>query len=414
MQRRPHDPDRGDDTDAIETDDAIGIEIDDAGLDDALERALAGHGIRTALQPIVSLAGGAALGYEALMRIDGLPAAATAAVFARAGETGCAAQLDTSALDAALRVRSALPSGRFLSVNLQAGSAGAAPVMDRLAREHHLDNVVLEWQGQDADIDRLGEAVERVERGNARSALDLSGVTLDGIARLLSLRPAFVKVDRRVVAGVDHDEARMTMLAAFLTISERAGSQLIAEGIERPEELSMVRNLGVPMGQGYLLGRPVGAAVVRSLRTSARTPVQRMARGRTIGALVEPAFMVPVGAVEDGTCELPVAAAILIGEGREPLALVDNRWGDAYHVPLAVVEETAGLRTAARVALSRPGSAPFEPLVVITGAGAALGIVDMRRVFAALARGDGGPARDDDLGAARAKRRRRSRPHIRR
>jgi predicted signal transduction protein with EAL and GGDEF domain len=46
------------------------------------------------------------------------------------------------------------------------------------------------------------------------------------------------------------------MIAGLAQFVRRVGSELIAEGIEQPGELAMVRELGVHLGQGYLLGRP--------------------------------------------------------------------------------------------------------------------------------------------------------------
>ena len=46
------------------------------------------------------------------------------------------------------------------------------------------------------------------------------------------------------------------MIAGLTHFAGRAGSVVIAEGIEEPAEMAMLRELGVPLGQGYLLGRP--------------------------------------------------------------------------------------------------------------------------------------------------------------
>ena len=51
------------------------------------------------------------------------------------------------------------------------------------------------------------------------------------------------------------------MIAGLAQFVRRVGSELIAEGIERPGELATLRELGVDLGQGYLLGRPAPAPV---------------------------------------------------------------------------------------------------------------------------------------------------------
>jgi EAL domain-containing protein (putative c-di-GMP-specific phosphodiesterase class I) len=55
---------------------------------------------------------------------------------------------------------------------------------------------------------------------------------------------------------VDRDLTRQAMIAGLSQFAARAGCEVIAEGIEDPAELEMLRELGVPFGQGYLLGRP--------------------------------------------------------------------------------------------------------------------------------------------------------------
>jgi EAL domain-containing protein (putative c-di-GMP-specific phosphodiesterase class I) len=46
------------------------------------------------------------------------------------------------------------------------------------------------------------------------------------------------------------------MIAGLSHFAARAGCEVIAEGIEDPAELEMLRELGVAFGQGYLLGKP--------------------------------------------------------------------------------------------------------------------------------------------------------------
>jgi EAL domain-containing protein (putative c-di-GMP-specific phosphodiesterase class I) len=55
---------------------------------------------------------------------------------------------------------------------------------------------------------------------------------------------------------VDRDPTRQAMIAGLSHFAARIGCEVIAEGIEERAELEMLRELGVPFGQGYLLGRP--------------------------------------------------------------------------------------------------------------------------------------------------------------
>jgi EAL domain-containing protein (putative c-di-GMP-specific phosphodiesterase class I) len=55
---------------------------------------------------------------------------------------------------------------------------------------------------------------------------------------------------------VDSDPTRPALVAGLHQFTHSTGSELIGEGIERPEELHVLHDLGVELGQGYLLGRP--------------------------------------------------------------------------------------------------------------------------------------------------------------
>jgi EAL domain-containing protein (putative c-di-GMP-specific phosphodiesterase class I) len=65
-----------------------------------------------------------------------------------------------------------------------------------------------------------------------------------------------VRVDISLVRAVDIDVRRQAEIVGLLHFAEAAGGVVIAEGIETSAELSMVRMLGVHLGQGYRLGRP--------------------------------------------------------------------------------------------------------------------------------------------------------------
>ena len=88
-------------------------------------------------------------------------------------------------------------------------------------------------------------------------AVDDAGAGFASLRHILELRPAFVKLDRSLVAGLEADDARQAMIVCLRHFARVTGCRLIAEGIETDAELAVLRALEVPLGQGYLLGRPV-------------------------------------------------------------------------------------------------------------------------------------------------------------
>jgi EAL domain-containing protein (putative c-di-GMP-specific phosphodiesterase class I) len=65
-----------------------------------------------------------------------------------------------------------------------------------------------------------------------------------------------VKLDTALIRGIDADLAKRALVTSFVQFSREIGTMLIAEGIETTEELRTLQQLGVVLGQGFLLGRP--------------------------------------------------------------------------------------------------------------------------------------------------------------
>jgi EAL domain-containing protein (putative c-di-GMP-specific phosphodiesterase class I) len=83
-----------------------------------------------------------------------------------------------------------------------------------------------------------------------------AGAGVANFGHIVELRPAFVKLDMRLVHGIEADLTRQALVLGLLHFASEAVSQTIAEGVEIEAELGVLRALGVPFAQGYLLGRP--------------------------------------------------------------------------------------------------------------------------------------------------------------
>jgi len=87
-------------------------------------------------------------------------------------------------------------------------------------------------------------------------ALDDVGSGYAGLEALLEIEPEYVKVDRAFVSGVDEDPVRQDVLRGLQSLAEKTGARLIGEGLDTLEELSMLQELGIHFGQGWLFGHP--------------------------------------------------------------------------------------------------------------------------------------------------------------
>jgi hypothetical protein len=70
------------------------------------------------------------------------------------------------------------------------------------------------------------------------------------------LRPDYVKIDRHFIDGIHQDAVKREFVGSILKMAKASRAQVIAEGIELPEELTVLADMGVDLLQGYLLSRP--------------------------------------------------------------------------------------------------------------------------------------------------------------
>lgn len=91
---------------------------------------------------------------------------------------------------------------------------------------------------------------------NCHVAVDDAGAGYASLRHIMALRPECVKLDIYWISDIDTDPARQALIAGLIHFTNELGCRLLAEGIERTAELDTLKALGVPYGQGYLLGRP--------------------------------------------------------------------------------------------------------------------------------------------------------------
>jgi len=213
---------------------------------------------RPVFQPIVDLAGGAIFGYEALTRFtDGSEPEAT---FASAHSVNLGLELEIATIQAALAAVESLPESPRLNLNVSPALIMSGEPLRALLRGVSR-RLVLEVTEHTAITDYPAFRLAMASFGpNVEFAVDDAGVGFASLRHILELRPAFVKLDRWLVSNLEADEARQAMIVGLAHFSRSTGCRLIAEGIETDLELAVLRSLGVDLGQGYLLGRPLPAA----------------------------------------------------------------------------------------------------------------------------------------------------------
>jgi EAL domain-containing protein (putative c-di-GMP-specific phosphodiesterase class I) len=215
-------------------------------------------------EPIVKLNSREVLGYEALARGGGNAALDSAKeLFATAAEMDLLFELDCLCRRQAIRQAKRLPEGSKLFLNLLPCAiydpAFEGDALRRTLQDHQLrpSDVVFEISERESigNFAIFRELCDRYSELGFEIAMDDVGAGYGSLEAVTELAPDYIKVDIAFIRAIDSDPARQGVLFALNEIARRIGAQIVAEGIETPEQLETLKKLAVPYGQGYFLGR---------------------------------------------------------------------------------------------------------------------------------------------------------------
>ncbi|GAA1115294.1 EAL domain-containing protein [Arthrobacter flavus] len=358
--------------------------------EELLTRACRGEGLTAAYQPIIDTARGIVVGYEALARFPGFCEKNPEVWFAAARRHGRAADLESAALRVALRARPSLPGNCFLTLNVSPELLTSESIRSVWREEGNLGGLIVELTEQ-TPIDsylELEPDLHQLRSAGAQIAVDDAGAGYAGLRHLLQLRPSMIKIDRELVQDVDRDEAKRALIEMLGIFASRVDAWILAEGVERLEELDTLASLGVPLVQGYLLARPGPPWAGIDFELAHRLAARQVRVTKTVlRDVVEPAPAVLslAQAHEVFTADPGLAAVVLIDAELRPVSLLTP---DAAALGVVSQGMRANLDTPLTAALDRsitrePGHR-FEPLLVTDNAGRFSGVARLERMITAL------------------------------
>ena len=108
-------------------------------------------------------------------------------------------------------------------------------------------------------LDAALATLTRLRLAGVRFSLDDFGTGYSSLAYLSTLPIDTLKIDRSFVMGLTHKPENLEIVRAVTTLARALRRNVVAEGIETAAQLALLRDLGVPQGQGYLLSRPLPA-----------------------------------------------------------------------------------------------------------------------------------------------------------
>lgn len=231
---------------------------DDEGLPDQreVEAVVRDGAVLVALQPVLRLVDGEVVGVEALARFGGrIP---TDRWFRGAARCGLGLDLEVLCLERALELLPDVPHPRFLAVNVSPAALVDARALAAFEATD-LSRVVVEVTEHEAVADYPGvrAVLRRLRDRGARIAVDDTGAGYASLRHVLLLQPEVVKLDTALVRDLGSDPRKRALVVALTTFAQEVGSTVLAEGIETPEHLQALLEIGVDLGQGWHLGVPV-------------------------------------------------------------------------------------------------------------------------------------------------------------
>ena len=103
---------------------------------------------------------------------------------------------------------------------------------------------------------KILEYISAMNELGVRVAIDDFGTGYSSFSYLRQYNIDAIKIDRSFVSGLPHDDDNVAIVRAIISLGRNLGLRVVAEGIETQEQLSMLREGGCDVGQGFLLGRP--------------------------------------------------------------------------------------------------------------------------------------------------------------
>ncbi|GAA0376922.1 hypothetical protein GCM10009530_29380 [Microbispora corallina] len=250
-----------------------------------LQRALHENQFAVEYQPVVDLATSRVTAVEALVRWwRGSTFVPPEQFLGPAEDTGIIVPLSEWILREACREVAAWRASSWdigLSLNLSARQILAPRFVESVSEalaESGLPasaltlEVIEEMLVEDAEetVTKLSE----LRALGVRLAIDDFGTGYASLAFLRQLPVDMIKIDPSFVAGLGQDETLTLLTRTIVRLGHDLGLIVVAEGIERPEQLELLREMGCTRGQGYLVARPMAARGVDSLM---RTTLQNTA-----------------------------------------------------------------------------------------------------------------------------------------
>lgn len=222
--------------------------------------------IQMHFQPIVDFAqNGAIFGYEALCRMKDPNAQLLNGeeAFRLARQVNRSTELDILCQKLALEGKAReIPPGVPVFINVLPRTImqenWLKPMLETLGRLgiERRDVVIEIVESEEVSPELLAEHCDRIRTHGLRIALDDMGSGFNGLRTLAAVRADFIKIDRAIVHEAQGSRVRTVLLEAIVSMAQRLGCTVVAEGLERIEDITFCQDMGLMYAQGYYFALP--------------------------------------------------------------------------------------------------------------------------------------------------------------
>jgi diguanylate cyclase (GGDEF)-like protein/PAS domain S-box-containing protein len=230
-------------------------------LNEALESLKPGAGLRAVSQPIYRLSDRRIVAREVFVRGPNELIETPADIFRIAREHEILSVVDLNCLKSCLHHCQALPPESTYHVNLLPQTLKDIPLQQVLApfaNQQDGRNYCIELSEQHffGDPLQLQEPVRHLKKAGIKIAIDDVCFGLSSLEVLILLEPDLVKLDIHYVQGVARDQRKQRAVRRLIQVAFAIGCEIVAEGIEREDDLDTLTELGADYGQGFFWGQP--------------------------------------------------------------------------------------------------------------------------------------------------------------
>jgi EAL domain-containing protein (putative c-di-GMP-specific phosphodiesterase class I) len=226
---------------------------------EVVDRLLDVSNFRTVYQPIIDLATEEVAGFEIFSRGPDGAFESPGDLFRVCIENEILTSVDLQCLKLCVDMSADIADGMRVHVNLFPSTIIDTPI-ETLLQAFPQDKggrvfcVEISEQQFIGDPSFMREHIQKLRQAGILVAIDDIGFGRSSLETLIILEPDVVKVDRTYVTGISDDKYKVRLLRRVTNVAKSLGAEVVAEGVERREDLPILQELGIHFAQGFLWG----------------------------------------------------------------------------------------------------------------------------------------------------------------